>query len=48
MKNLYDMCISDRKKLVTFINGTHNDTCIQPDYFSSIVNFWREYIDTTV
>jgi fermentation-respiration switch protein FrsA (DUF1100 family) len=48
MQELFDMCVSKQKKLMTFANGTHNDTCIQQDYFIAIVTFWREHIDATL
>ena len=30
---------SPHRKFVTFENGTHNDTCIQPGYFEAIKEF---------
>ena len=48
MKELYDMCVSEKKKIITFPNGTHNETCIQSGYFAAILGFWKEHIDETL
>jgi len=42
MKELYDNATSSKsKKLVTFPNGDHNETCRQPGYFDAIFNFYN-------
>lgn len=32
-------CRARERKLVTFMKGNHNDTCIQPGYFDAIAEF---------
>jgi len=32
----------EKGKMVIFVNGTHNDTCIQPGYFEAIASFLSE------
>jgi len=27
-----------------FSEGTHNDTCLQPQYFEEILSFWKDFI----
>ncbi|KAM0752538.1 alpha/beta-hydrolase [Meredithblackwellia eburnea MCA 4105] len=39
MKELFEKCSSKAKEWKEFPEGTHNDTCIQPDYFSHIATF---------
>ncbi|GAA5841384.1 hypothetical protein JCM11251_006172 [Rhodosporidiobolus azoricus] len=39
MKGLWGRCKSKRKEWKEFEYGTHNDTCIQPHYFTHIANF---------
>ena len=45
MKQLYDAFRKREKKscveFVSFENGTHNDTCLQEQYFESIHEFWK-------
>ncbi|GAA5907824.1 hypothetical protein JCM6882_004567 [Rhodosporidiobolus microsporus] len=39
MKGLWELCSSERKEWKEFEFGTHNDTCIQPHYFTQIARF---------
>ena len=44
MNELFRLCPSTSKKLVTFPGGTHNDTCLQDGYFDAIEEFWNEFV----
>ncbi|GAA6061067.1 hypothetical protein JCM10212_000110 [Sporobolomyces blumeae] len=39
MKGLWRLCSSEAKEWREYPNGTHNDTCIQPNYFNDIALF---------
>lgn len=44
MQELFNLSAAKKKKLVSFLEGTHNDTCIQIGYLQAIVDFWRDTI----
>lgn len=39
MKRLFEVCSSTKKEWRDFPKGSHNDTCLQPSYFSDISTF---------
>ncbi|KAL8277283.1 hypothetical protein RQP46_010352 [Phenoliferia psychrophenolica] len=39
MKELFEKCPSGKKEWKDFDRGTHNDTCLQPNYFSTVSTF---------
>ncbi|GAA5934006.1 hypothetical protein JCM3775_002847 [Rhodotorula graminis] len=43
MKGLWELCRSRAKRWIEFQYGTHNDTCIQPQYFHYIASFIGEH-----
>ncbi|GAA5892401.1 hypothetical protein JCM8208_005812 [Rhodotorula glutinis] len=43
MKGLWELCRSRAKRWIEFQYGTHNDTCIQPQYFNYIASFIGEH-----
>jgi len=44
---LYDLCPSQRKSWKPFKDGTHNDTCLQKDYFPTMGS-WIEEIHSSL
>ncbi|MBW0468903.1 hypothetical protein O181_008618 [Austropuccinia psidii MF-1] len=45
-RELFDLCPSKRKRWQAFADGTHNDTCLQKDYFSIIGSWIDEMLST--
>ncbi|TNY22842.1 Alpha/Beta hydrolase protein [Rhodotorula diobovata] len=43
MKGLWERCGSKVKRWIEFPYGTHNDTCVQPQYFAHISSFIAEH-----
>ncbi|GAA5836507.1 hypothetical protein JCM9279_000410 [Rhodotorula babjevae] len=43
MKGLWELCRSRSKRWIEFQYGTHNDTCVQPQYFHYIASFIGEH-----
>jgi len=44
MKALYNKCGSKNKTWMSFPNGTHNDTVLQEEYFTTVANWIRSEI----
>jgi hypothetical protein len=44
MVKLFQICRSDTKVWKDFPNGDHNNTVAEPEYFSYIDNFLKEYV----
>ncbi|CAO1616850.1 unnamed protein product [Parajaminaea phylloscopi] len=44
MKRLYAACTADVKEWKEFKDGTHNDTCMKPGYFSTIASFLQRHL----
>ncbi|CAG8448279.1 4970_t:CDS:2 [Diversispora eburnea] len=44
MKELYDISITETKVFKEFVCGSHNDTCMQPDYFDMIGEFLKKEV----
>lgn len=44
MLTLYETCTSKRKKLHKFEFGTHNDTCVAPDYWKIVQRFIHDEV----
>jgi fermentation-respiration switch protein FrsA (DUF1100 family) len=47
MKELYQLCASEKKVWKEFPHGGHNDTIVQPGFFEAIADFWKNFISTT-
>ena len=44
MRKLFELCTSHRKRLRLFPNGTHNDTCVQPNYWIEVQKWLHDEI----
>lgn len=45
MKQLYKRCPANKKEFHEFVNGTHNDTCIQPKYWNIVQSFLVDVVE---
>lgn len=41
---LFKLCSCQKKRLRQFPNGTHNDTCVQPSYWTEVQKWLQEEI----
>lgn len=48
MRALYDRCGSRQKVWKEYLNGTHNDTVVQPGYFVDIATFIKETVASSL